>query len=53
MTKYEIEIERVTYITYTVEAEDQDEAEEKALHFAVKDYGEDATYQAIDHEEFV
>jgi len=53
MTKYEIEIERVTYITYTIEAENEDEAEEKALHLAVKDYGEDATYQAIDHEEFL
>ena len=53
MPKYEIEVERTAYITYTVEAENEDEAEEQVLELAKQDYGKDANYLVITTEEIV
>lgn len=53
MKTYEIEVERVTYITYTVFAEDEDAAEQACIGLAENDYGSDATYKVTEIEETV
>ena len=50
MKTYEVEVERVSYITITVESEEQATAEVQALNEANETYGADATY-SINHTE--
>ena len=39
MKKFEVELSKTVYVTYHVEALDEDDAEEKALERALEDYG--------------
>lgn len=42
--QYKVEIKRVSFIEYTVEASTLEEAHEKAIDLAGQDYGDNATF---------
>ena len=52
MKTYEVEISRTSYITLTIEAENKDEAEEKAWdEIASREYMGNANYETVNIDE--
>lgn len=42
--QYKVELKRVSFIEYTIEASTLEEAHEKAVDLAGQDYGDNATF---------